>query len=91
MSRRDFRQKPCLSFISPSAGGAFCKGIVSTARRRGPNLWSPSASRSLLQRHKLHAYPVGDSLQSPVGVAEFYKRYSFVRLPGVGLLFCEEK
>ena len=35
--------------------------------------------------------PAGDSLQSPVGVAEFYKRYSFVRLPGVGLLFCEEK
>jgi hypothetical protein len=38
-----------------------------------------------------HACPVGDSLRSPVGVAEFYKRYSFVRLPGVGLLFCEEK
>ena len=36
MSRRDCRQKPCLSFISPSAGGVFCKGIVSTARRRGP-------------------------------------------------------
>ena len=35
--------------------------------------------------------PAGDSLQSPVGVAEFYKRYSFVRLPGVGLLFYEEK
>ena len=30
-------------------------------------------------------------MQSPVGVAEFYKRYSFVRLPGVGFLFCEEK
>ena len=35
--------------------------------------------------------PAGDSLQSPVGVAEFYKRYSFVRLPGEGFLFCEEK
>ena len=36
MSRRDCRQKPCLSFISPSAGGALCKGIVSTPTRRGP-------------------------------------------------------
>ena len=44
-----------------------------------------------MQRHNLYAYPVGDSLQSPVGVAEFYKRYSFVRLPGGGLLFYEEK
>ena len=44
-----------------------------------------------MQRHNLYACPVGDILQSPVGVAEFYKRYSFVRLPGVGLLFCEEK
>ena len=30
-------------------------------------------------------------LQSPNGVAKFYKRCSFVRLPGEGLLFCEEK
>ena len=44
-----------------------------------------------MQRHNLYACPVGDSLQSPGGVAEFYKRYSFVRLPGEGLLFCEEK
>ena len=25
------------------------------------------------------------------GVAKYYKRYSFARLPGGGLLFCEEK
>ena len=66
MSRRDCRQKPCLSFISPSAGGAFCKGIVSTARRRGPTflcrkvgkrnirprLWAPSGGALILQGAK---------------------------------------
>ena len=35
--------------------------------------------------------PKGNSFISPKGVAKFYKRYSFVRLPGMGLLFCEEK
>ena len=25
------------------------------------------------------------------GVAKFYKKYSFARLPGGGVLFCEEK
>ena len=25
------------------------------------------------------------------GVAKYYKRYSFARLPGEGFLFCEEK
>ena len=44
-----------------------------------------------MQRHNLYACPVGDSLQSPVGVAEIYKSLSFVRLPGEGLLFYEEK
>ena len=29
-----------------------------------------AAGRGLLQRHNLYACPVGDSLQSPVGVAE---------------------
>ena len=27
----------------------------------------------------------------PNGGAEYYKRYSFARLPGEGFLFCEEK
>ena len=39
----------------------------------------------------LYAYPARESLWSPNGVAKFYKRCSFVRLPGEGLLFCEEK
>ena len=61
--------------------------------------------RGLVQRHKLYACPAGgaflprkvakeflrDKIVIAFGVAEFYKRYSFVRLPGVGLLFCEEK
>ena len=35
MSRRDCRQKPCLSFISPIGGTSLLENLVSTARRRG--------------------------------------------------------
>ena len=34
-----------------------------------------------MQRHNLYACPVGDSLQSPVGVAEPYKRLGKYRSP----------
>ena len=57
MSRRDCRQKPCLSFISPSAGGAFCKGIVSTPTRRGIVCSRLSASRSFTKGIHLYACP----------------------------------
>ena len=35
--------------------------------------------------------PKGNSFISHKGVAKFYTRYTFVRLPGGGLLFYEEK
>ena len=57
MSRRDFRQKPCLSFISPSAGGAFCKGIISTPTRWGIVCSRLSASRSFTKGIHLYACP----------------------------------
>ena len=44
-----------------------------------------------MQRHNLYACPVGDSLQSPGGVAEILQGAKPVRLAAGALLFYEEK
>ena len=57
MSRRDCRQKPCLSFISPSAGRGLLQGLVSTPARRGIVCSRLSASRSFTKGIHLYACP----------------------------------
>ena len=68
-------------------------------------MWAPVGGAESPKGDGWHAGPAGgaflprkvakeflrDKIVIAFGVAEFYKRYSFVRLPGVGLLFCEEK
>ena len=57
MSRRDCRQKPCLSFISPSAGRGLLQGLVSTPTRWGIVCSRLSASRSFTKGIHLYACP----------------------------------